>query len=201
MIDRSFKIGKTSAEIALLLTWTPDTARSMPDVPMETLSSPAMPRFGASPLRYPPRQQATSQQEIVEGLAYLGRSSPRDGKSRSPRGPLDENLGDAQSWVNEHEWQNGNLVRRSQVVKRSPNRVSKAPPGVLIVHVKSASNLKNLEMLGTSDPYCKVKVAGEKLKTKTIENDLNPRWDETFRIPIYETPESEVLKPQNPKNE
>jgi len=40
-------------------------------------------------------------------------------------------------------------------------------------------------ILGTSDPYVKLKVGGQLLyKSKTVYRDLNPIWDEVFTIPI-----------------
>lgn len=40
-------------------------------------------------------------------------------------------------------------------------------------------------LLGTSDPYVKFKVGGRQMyKSKTVHKDLNPRWDESFVIPI-----------------
>ena len=59
------------------------------------------------------------------------------------------------------------------------------PTGLLRVHVRKASGLKNSELLGKSDPYCVVKVAsrwrGEATaRTVTIKNDLNPVWRQTL---------------------
>ena len=65
--------------------------------------------------------------------------------------------------------------------RRRPMR----PTGLLRVHVREASGLKNSELLGKSDPYCVVKVAsrwrGEaSARTVTIKNDLNPVWRQTL---------------------
>lgn len=39
--------------------------------------------------------------------------------------------------------------------------------------------------IGTSDPYVKFKVGSRLLyKSKTVHKDLNPKWDETFIVPI-----------------
>lgn len=38
---------------------------------------------------------------------------------------------------------------------------------------------------GTSDPYVKFKMNGRLLyKSRTVHRDLNPKWDETFVLPI-----------------
>ncbi|CAG8761235.1 17266_t:CDS:2, partial [Acaulospora colombiana] len=42
--------------------------------------------------------------------------------------------------------------------------------------------MKNTEMFGTPDPYCKLTIRGAKTlaKTKTINDSLSPVWNETF---------------------
>jgi len=40
--------------------------------------------------------------------------------------------------------------------------------------------------LGKSDPYVKISGVGVTLKTKVINNNLNPVWNETFNIMIDE---------------
>ncbi|KAH9583827.1 hypothetical protein MS3_00008110 [Schistosoma haematobium] len=48
----------------------------------------------------------------------------------------------------------------------------------LHVNVKKANNLKNIEISGKSDPYVVVDFQGQKQKTKVIDDDLNPIWNE-----------------------
>ena len=36
----------------------------------------------------------------------------------------------------------------------------------------------------TSDPYVKFRWRGEKYKTKVIEEDLNPTWNQTFTVDV-----------------
>lgn len=57
--------------------------------------------------------------------------------------------------------------------------------GKLTVTVVRAQGLKNMEMIGKSDPYviAYVRVLFP-AKTKTIENNLNPVWDETFSFDV-----------------
>ena len=40
--------------------------------------------------------------------------------------------------------------------------------------------------LGKSDPYVKISGVGVTLKTKVVNNNLNPVWNETFNIMIDE---------------
>ncbi|XP_009776433.1 calcium-dependent lipid-binding protein isoform X1 [Nicotiana sylvestris] len=67
------------------------------------------------------------------------------------------------------------------------------PQGKLIVTVVKANGLKNHEMIGKSDPYVVVYIRPLfKVKTKTIDNNLNPVWDQTFEL-IAEDKETQSL--------
>lgn len=62
----------------------------------------------------------------------------------------------------------------------------------ILVNIKAAKNLRNVDMFSESDPYAKLIVKPseglicneetEKYKTKTIKNNLNPEWNETVSI-------------------
>lgn len=57
------------------------------------------------------------------------------------------------------------------------------PQGRLSVTIIKANDLKNMEMIGKSDPYTVVYIRPLfKVKTKTINNNLNPVWNETFEL-------------------
>lgn len=62
--------------------------------------------------------------------------------------------------------------------------------GWLEVHIIEARELQNLDTVGLSDPYVTVDVyrTGRMLcrlvKTRIIDDDLNPKWDEFFRLPL-----------------
>ncbi|XP_057857227.1 calcium-dependent lipid-binding protein [Cryptomeria japonica] len=59
------------------------------------------------------------------------------------------------------------------------------PQGRLNVTVVRANSLKNMEMIGKSDPYVILHVRILfKVKTKVIDNNLNPEWNETFALDI-----------------
>ncbi|PON85147.1 Calcium-dependent lipid-binding transcriptional regulator [Trema orientale] len=67
------------------------------------------------------------------------------------------------------------------------------PQGKLTLTVVKASNLKNMEMIGKSDPYVVVHIRPLfKVKTKVIENNLNPVWNQTFEL-IAEDKETQSL--------
>ncbi|KAJ7962255.1 synaptotagmin-5-like [Quillaja saponaria] len=67
------------------------------------------------------------------------------------------------------------------------------PQGKLTVTVVKANDLKNKEMIGKSDPYVVVYIRPLfKVKSKTIENNLNPVWNQTFEL-IAEDKETQSL--------
>ncbi|KAL2514993.1 Calcium-dependent lipid-binding (CaLB domain) family protein [Forsythia ovata] len=67
------------------------------------------------------------------------------------------------------------------------------PQGKLTVTVVRANNLKNKELIGKSDPYVVVYVRPMfKVKTKVIEDNLNPVWNQTFEL-IAEDKETQSL--------
>ncbi|GAA0172064.1 membrane trafficking regulatory protein [Lithospermum erythrorhizon] len=67
------------------------------------------------------------------------------------------------------------------------------PQGKLMITVLKANDLKNKELIGKSDPYAVVYVRPLfKVKTKTIDNNLNPVWDQSFEL-IAEDKETQSL--------
>ncbi|XP_024450430.1 calcium-dependent lipid-binding protein isoform X2 [Populus trichocarpa] len=67
------------------------------------------------------------------------------------------------------------------------------PQGKLTVTVVKANDLKNMEMIGKSDPYAVVYVRPMfKVKTQVIDNNLNPVWNQTFDL-IAEDKETQSL--------
>ena len=69
------------------------------------------------------------------------------------------------------------------------------PIGVMRIHVKGASDLRNFETLGKSDPYARVLLSGiTKGRTVTFKNELNPNWDEVIYVPVHSTNERLTLE-------
>lgn len=61
------------------------------------------------------------------------------------------------------------------------------------MNILKANDLKNMEMIGKSDPYVVVHIRPLfKVKTKVIDNNLNPVWDQTFNL-IVEDKETQSL--------
>ncbi|KAF5866753.1 hypothetical protein ETB97_009910 [Aspergillus alliaceus] len=69
------------------------------------------------------------------------------------------------------------------------------PIGVMRFHFKSATDLRNLETMGKSDPYARVLLSGYmKARTVTFRNNLNPEWDEVVYVPIHSAREKLTLE-------
>ncbi|CAN6485186.1 unnamed protein product [Victoria cruziana] len=67
------------------------------------------------------------------------------------------------------------------------------PQGKLQITVAKANDLKNMEMIGKSDPYVVLHIRPLfKVKTKVIDNNLNPVWDETFEL-VVEDKETQTV--------
>ncbi|KAL1964578.1 hypothetical protein VTN77DRAFT_6875 [Rasamsonia byssochlamydoides] len=69
------------------------------------------------------------------------------------------------------------------------------PIGVVRLHFKSATDLRNLEAVGKSDPYVRVLLSGiPKGRTVTFRNNLNPEWDEVVYVPVHSPREKLTLE-------
>ncbi|KAF2315372.1 hypothetical protein GH714_038963 [Hevea brasiliensis] len=67
------------------------------------------------------------------------------------------------------------------------------PQGKLTVMVVKAKDLKNMEMIGKSDPYVVLYIRPVfKVKSNVVENNLNPVWNQTFEL-IAEDKETQSL--------
>lgn len=72
------------------------------------------------------------------------------------------------------------------------------PVGILHVKVVRAQKLLKKDFLGTSDPYVKLSLTGERLpakKTTIKKRNLNPEWNESFKL-VVKDPQSQVLQLQ-----
>merc|ERR1711963_1322666 len=56
---------------------------------------------------------------------------------------------------------------------------SEGMPGILTVHVIEASNLRNKDIMGKSDPYVEVLFEDTKVQSQTVNNNLSPQWNFT----------------------
>jgi Ca2+-dependent lipid-binding protein len=75
------------------------------------------------------------------------------------------------------------------------------PIGVMRFHLQGAREVKNVETMGKSDPYCRVLVSGvERAKTVTFEHNLNPDWDEVVYVPVHSQRERIMLEVMDYQN-
>eukprot|EP01083_Nonionella_stella_P068242 181068_1 len=51
--------------------------------------------------------------------------------------------------------------------------------------VKKGKNISNKDFLGKSDPYVELEWGAQTFSTKTIDNDLNPEWNETAYLFVH----------------
>ena len=65
--------------------------------------------------------------------------------------------------------------------------------GKLRVQVVNAAKLKNKERFQKSDPYCMVECGQEAHKTKAIDNNLSPEWNESFVFSVADGVETLAL--------
>lgn len=70
--------------------------------------------------------------------------------------------------------------------------------GRLEIRVCGARNIANLQKIGKPDPYVKVKMGEKKktqikYKTRVIENNLNPVWNELFKFQVADYDSTQVL--------
>nr|GEW53995.1 synaptotagmin-5 [Tanacetum cinerariifolium] len=57
------------------------------------------------------------------------------------------------------------------------------PQGLVTLTIVKANNLKNMEMIGKSDPYVTAYIRPlEKFKTKVVDNNLNPVWNHVLQL-------------------
>lgn len=72
----------------------------------------------------------------------------------------------------------------------------KKPVGILHVKVVRAIKLLKMDLIGTSDPYVKLSLSGERLPTKKTSikmKNLNPEWNEDFKLTVKDL-QSQVLQ-------
>ena len=69
--------------------------------------------------------------------------------------------------------------------------------GTLHVHLVSATGLKSADRNGKSDPYARLRLAGQQLRSKTLMETLEPRWDANPNPNPNPDPDLEVPQPQH----
>ncbi|GKU90125.1 hypothetical protein SLEP1_g4165 [Rubroshorea leprosula] len=84
-----------------------------------------------------------------------------------------------------------------EVTIMDPSKAIKKPVGILNVKVLRAMKLKRKDLIGSSDPYIKLRLTEDKVattkKTTVKHNNLNPEWNEEFRL-VVKDPETQTLE-------
>ncbi|XP_022966785.1 synaptotagmin-3-like [Cucurbita maxima] len=77
----------------------------------------------------------------------------------------------------------------------SSTLATRKPAGILHVKVVRATKLLRMDILGTSDPYVKLRLigGGPAKKTSVKMRNLNPVWNEKFKLLVHD-PKSQVLQ-------
>uniref|UniRef100_A0A8D0G9S0 Extended synaptotagmin-1 n=1 Tax=Sphenodon punctatus TaxID=8508 RepID=A0A8D0G9S0_SPHPU len=86
-----------------------------------------------------------------------------------------------------------------------PSRPTKSSPdaqfgmeSVIRIHLLEAESLIAKDnfmggmIKGKSDPYAKVRLGGQRFRSRVIKEDLNPRWNEIYEVIVNEIPGQEV---------
>jgi len=60
------------------------------------------------------------------------------------------------------------------------------------ITIVEAQNLKNADMFSKSDPYVVFQIFDKTVKTRVIQNDLNPKWGTRFTVVIAYPHKQEV---------
>ncbi|XP_054463618.1 multiple C2 and transmembrane domain-containing protein 2-like isoform X2 [Anoplopoma fimbria] len=79
----------------------------------------------------------------------------------------------------------------------SPSGSIRDPPRsfLLTINLKEGRNLVIRDRCGTSDPYVKFKLDGKTFyKSKVVYKDLNPKWNETFSLPVKDLNQKLYIK-------
>eukprot|EP00758_Cryptobia_borreli_P014729 Tbor_TRINITY_DN5951_c1_g2::TRINITY_DN5951_c1_g2_i1::g.19005::m.19005 len=62
----------------------------------------------------------------------------------------------------------------------------------LDVRICEARNLADTQWISKPDPYVIVRLENQKHKTKSIENQLNPKWEEVFKFTVADENTSQI---------
>uniref|UniRef100_A0A8D2JB81 Extended synaptotagmin 1 n=1 Tax=Varanus komodoensis TaxID=61221 RepID=A0A8D2JB81_VARKO len=92
--------------------------------------------------------------------------------------------------VSESAYPGSSVDRPPRPTKASPD-ASFGTESVIRIHLLEAENLIAKDnfmggmIKGKSDPYVKVRLGGQKFRSRVIKEELNPRWSEIYEVRIY----------------
>uniref|UniRef100_A0A8D2J242 Extended synaptotagmin 1 n=1 Tax=Varanus komodoensis TaxID=61221 RepID=A0A8D2J242_VARKO len=99
--------------------------------------------------------------------------------------------------VSESAYPGSSVDRPPRPTKASPD-ASFGTESVIRIHLLEAENLIAKDnfmggmIKGKSDPYVKVRLGGQKFRSRVIKEELNPRWSEIYEVIVNNIPGQEV---------
>jgi len=78
------------------------------------------------------------------------------------------------------------VIRAQHEIASKKSRKHKKKIGRVVVTVQEATNLAVADRNGLSDPYCVVRVGTSHGKTKVVQKNLNPKWNQTIVLDVFE---------------
>jgi len=127
----------------------------------------------------------------------VGASSPIPGSPGSPGGDASSPAKTTQQELAEVRAELSRLTgTQAQVQQRIDQLRQKAPritlpatlSGRLSVTIHAAENVPKMDTFGHADPYCTVQLMTTTEKTKKLKNEKDPRFEETFELPVSMVP-------------
>nr|XP_046258857.1 multiple C2 and transmembrane domain-containing protein 2 isoform X2 [Scatophagus argus] len=90
---------------------------------------------------------------------------------------------------------NQNSEMNNEIPNVSENTRFPSRSFLLTINLKEGRNLVIRDRCGTSDPYVKFKLDGKTFyKSKVVYKDLNPKWYETFSLPVKDLNQKLYIK-------
>ncbi|XP_063151484.1 multiple C2 and transmembrane domain-containing protein 1 [Candoia aspera] len=183
----SFSASSSACSSPLLSAAAPRKDRSGGDGALKAEELPQQPRLGA----HLSHQKSSSLPGGAACLEQLLQESPTKGKAKEPEG----------SPRPSKALQAGALHGSSQEIiglaGTSNVELPLAEPGMyqLDITLRRGTNLAARDRRGTSDPYVKFKLGGKEVfRSKTINKNLNPIWEERTSILIEHLREQLYIK-------
>ncbi|XP_043533487.1 multiple C2 and transmembrane domain-containing protein 2-like isoform X2 [Chiloscyllium plagiosum] len=190
------QVGKTYSESCsrIIVKTSAINYFSSPSTPVKKRDQVMVPQISVSP-GHPqkpenscPEKEACTPTTLPELVKESSSNSAEDLVERSFYLGTDDKYADDLSESTDLESSQSSQFLEQSFEHEEPGREPSAcglPSYLLTIQLKEGRNLVIRDRCGTSDPYVKFKLAGKTLyKSKIMYKNLNPRWDETFVIPV-----------------
>ena len=160
-VHRSLGVEHSFVQSVKLDEWSSDLVDSLKGTDNVTVNESNLEYSVAEDIRKPNSKSSREEREKYITLKYVNRAFIiSDGKS--PRAPISTPLSDSEAVSHEKSMGEIEFV------------------GVVHVKVVSARNLVDSDVIGKSDPYVVCVLGHQRFKTRVVDNNLNPDFDESF---------------------